>query len=91
MEPFEHFRVVIVGSAEVPDRVDVVEEGMQFWNVHVLANAELLQDILVLVEEFESVGHILERRVVVSRVLRQINEIEQRAEGEHDVLRNLPY
>ena len=64
---------------------------MEFWDVHVFANAELYEDILVLVEELECIHHVLEGCIIMSGVLCEVDEVKQCAECEHDIIRSPAY
>ena len=55
-----------------------------------VADTKSLEDVLVLVVNLEGVLEVLESLVVVSGVLRDVDEIEEGAECEHEIMRYAP-
>ena len=72
--------VVVIGCPEHFDGVDVVSEGVEFWEVEIVSDTEVNKDVLVLVKPLEGLVQKLKGFRGVDGILGEVEEVEKRAD-----------
>ena len=91
VQAFKHFRVVVIRGPEEPNGLGVVEEGVELWDVKVIAYPKFDEHLFVGMEGLQSLLQVAESLLVMSRVLSKIDEVEEGPECEHSLFGDLAH